>query len=577
MKLSATAVFSQGLWNFSYTYRAFLIAMRIAELTFIAMRFLLFRAPLLIVWTKTPGLRSVASPYGDLGAIFMALDERSTMLVGGGSKGEKALGDVKTKEELSELVAKSRAAIEGPQTARKSMVGAVIRGLMTQLGPTFIKWGQVASMRPELPAHLREEFRLLQDRLPAMKYKEVQKIIEAELERPVSEVFEYVEPKPIAAASLSQVHRAKLWSGEEVALKVQRKNLRGTVVLDSVIIVDLLVGTMRILSPLLRQRGSIAFTSFRDSLQEEIDFYLEARTQEGFYDKVTAHPVYSQTIKIAKVYWEYTTLRLLTMELIKNYHRLDSLMDMDQDKLWDLLTWKLPHYPEECPIHVLWSAVSFWGDMWVNWGLIHGDPHWGNVYVVEPSEGESWKVFVCDFGMMEELPSEGKDWVIDMLSGMLFYRDPERMLEVATRFIPEGEEKEKLTIQARPHVRRMLRRHTPRQTESSDGTHAQGHWSGTSFAAEIADEFFQFPSLHLPDWFWLWGKSLGYLEGLALTFWSDHNVTDMMVPQLQDELRRRLMASLEDKNTMEVRARLSELAAGRLSGQAPLPVSNPRP
>ena len=556
----AAAKYKASRWNFSYIYRIHIVSLRIVELVFISLRFLLFRGPLLTIWTRLPGLRDVTPPYGELARMLAPLTDHPLMLVGGLGKKNKALGDVRSKEELLEVIAVSKKEAESSRPAQGTVTGGLIRGLIIELGPTFIKWGQVASMRPELPAHLREEFRTLQDRLPAMKYKLVLQIIETELERPWEEVFECIDPVPLAAASLSQVHRAKLRNGEEVALKVQRHNLRGIVSLDSVILVDVLMATMRKLLPLLKRRGSAVFTSFRDSLQEEIDFYLEARMQESFYDRVQAHPIYSQSIKIAKVHWDYTTPRLITMELIKNYHRLDSLLEMDPDKLWDMLNWRISQYPKAYPIHLLWSTVAFWGDMWVNWGLIHGDPHWGNVYVVEPNDGESWKVFVCDFGMMEDMPPEGKDWVTDILGCMLLHRDPDRMLEVLTRFVPEGPEGEELARQARPHIRRMLRRHAPRKSEGDVDTQGQSHWAGSSFAGEIADEFFQFPSLHLPDWFWLWAKSQGYLEGLALTFWSDHNVTDMMIPQLKAEIKRKIMAGLDDKSIVEMRGQINDLS-----------------
>ncbi|MDY6835012.1 MAG: AarF/ABC1/UbiB kinase family protein [Chloroflexota bacterium] len=556
----AASKYKASRWNFSYMYRVRLVSLRMVELMFISLRFLLFRGPLITMWIRLPGIRNINPPYGELARMLAPSTEHSLLLVGGLNKGTKSLGDVKSKEELLEVIAASKKEAESTRRAQGSISGGLIRGLMVELGPTFIKWGQVASMRPELPAHMREELRVLQDKLPAMKFKRVLEIIETELEQPWDEVFEYIDPVPLAAASLSQVHKAKLKTGEEVALKVQRHNLRGIVSLDSVILVDVVMATMRKLMPLLKRRGSAVFTSFRDSLQEEIDFYLEARMQEWFYDTVQEHPIYSQSIKIARVHWDYTTSRLLTMELVKNYHRFDSLLEMDTDKLWDMLNWRIPQYPKEYPIQLLWSTVSFWGDMWINWGLIHGDPHWGNVYVVEPSDGESWKVFVCDFGMMEDMPPEGKDWVTDILGCMLLHRDPERMIEVLTRFVPEGPEGEELAMQARPHVKRMLRRHAPRKSQAGVDTQGQSHWAGSSFAGEIADEFFQFPSLHLPDWFWLWAKSQGYLEGLALTFWSDHNVTDMMIPQLKTEIKRKIMASLDDKSIVEMRGQLGELS-----------------
>lgn len=554
MKVSVLALYHPALWNFSYAYRTVLIFLRSAELIFIAVRFLFFRAPLLIVWTRLPGLRNIRPPYGDLGPVLSPTRDRAGLLAGEALLGVKSLGDCRTREDVLAMQEVARAQKGKARPTMKTLVGGVLRGLIIQLGSTFIKFGQILSMRPETPPFLREELQLMQDRLPPMSPKETRRCLQRELDKPVEEVFEYVDWTPIASASLAQVHRAKLRGGEEVALKIQRVHLRAMTKIDSVIIVDIVVGLARLILPLVRRVDVSVFTSsFRKSLTREIDFFLEARTQEKFYNLVHEHPIYSQTIKIAHVHWEYTTSKLITMELMKGYVRVDRLLEMDTDRLHRLVMYKIPEYPEDRSIHLFWSTAAFWGEMILNWGLVHGDPHLGNLYAMEQEDG-TWKAFVCDFGMIEELPQEGLDWAVDLFAGLLYYHDAEMLVDAFTRFTKDDPKRmAKVDMdQVRGVVTNWLERRAVREDANSEVT-LRLRWQGTTtLTAEIMYELLQIPYLRLPDWLWLVIKSLAYLEELGLTLWGNYDATDMFMPHVKVALRQKIVRELQGINVTNV-------------------------
>ena len=206
--ISVVRLYHLAPWTWLYSYRAVLVTLRMLELSFIAGRYLFFRALLLVGWTRLPGLRDTRPPYAKLGDVLAPVKTRASLQVGGGQLGSE-LGLVESAPELSGLMSAFLADVKPPPRSW-SVFGCVLRGLLTDLGPCFIKFGQIMSMREEIPPTVRNELQLLQDKLPPMSYKEVKIIIERELQEPLEQVFEYVDETPIAAASLSQVQRAKL-------------------------------------------------------------------------------------------------------------------------------------------------------------------------------------------------------------------------------------------------------------------------------------------------------------------------------------------------------------------------------
>jgi predicted unusual protein kinase regulating ubiquinone biosynthesis (AarF/ABC1/UbiB family) len=185
-----------------------------------------------------------------------------------------------------------------------------------------------------------------------------------------------------------------------VALKVQRPYLEAVAKLDTVIVCDLVMGAIKLALPLVRKNTDVSvFTSsYRKSLERETNFRLEGRTQEDWRMHIASHPIYSQTLHIARAHMQYTTTKLLTMELVKDYYRLDRVLDdLTPQDLWEIVTTKVEGYPDELPFHLLWSQAYLVFESVATWDTFHGDIHPGNFYLLKPKEkGGKWKIFLCD-------------------------------------------------------------------------------------------------------------------------------------------------------------------------------------
>jgi len=189
-----------------------------------------------------------------------------------------------------------------------------LRLAFEELGPTFIKFGQILSTRHDLiPVEHIKELSKLQDRVPAFEYSEVEKSIEKELGKRIEEIFLSFDPEPIAAASIGQVHYAKLAGGEEVAVKVMRPGIEKVIEIDLFILMNL----ARFIEKHIKDSkffNPVGFMEeFSRTMRLEIDYTHEAQNADKFYLNFRG----SSTVLIPKVYWEYTTKRVLTLEFLE--------------------------------------------------------------------------------------------------------------------------------------------------------------------------------------------------------------------------------------------------------------------
>ena len=429
--LSPVAFYSDPLWNISYAYKTFLLTWRILELSFITARFLLIRAPFLLVWTRLPMTKDISlpGPYKDLQGI-LAPEREAKVAVAGGRAGTMQMVDrYRSIEDVEREQAFLRTIIKPPNPINVA-IGGVIRGLVAELGSVWIKLAQIVSMRPEVPPFIRQELAMVQDRLPGVPPKEVKTILERELMKPVGDIFEWVNYEPIAAASLASVHHAKLRTGEEVALKIQRPFLQGIVALDTVIILNILLGSLRLLFPKRRQTDLGFFTlSFESALKREINFELEGHIQEIARDAMMKSEQTADYMIIAKVFFEHTTTKLLTMEFVHGIVRIDDLFDLPAEDIWEVITTKVPGMADDLPVHILVLGSRF--PMHLGWtgGLFHGDLHLANIMAVRPRHQEDhWRFFLCDFGMFEDV-SRKQFRAVTMLLWGLLAGEPERALD----------------------------------------------------------------------------------------------------------------------------------------------------
>ncbi|MDF5730989.1 MAG: AarF/ABC1/UbiB kinase family protein [Rhizonema sp. PD38] len=267
-----------------------------------------------------------------------------------------------------------------------------LRKLLTRLGPAFIKVGQALSTRPDLVhKDFLDELIKLQDQLPAFDNAIAYKMIETELDYPVNEIFSELSQAPVAAASLGQVYRGRLLTGEEVAVKVQRPNLRPVISLD-LYLMRWAAGWLAPWLPLnLGHDLTLIVDEFGIKLFEEIDYINEARNAEKF-----AHNFHNDPdVKVPVIYWRYTNTHVLTLEWINGF------------KLTDTKSIRECSLDPEAVIQI--GVVSGLKQL-LEYGFFHADPHPGNLFATPDG-----RMAYIDFGMMDQLDETTKGNLVDAL------------------------------------------------------------------------------------------------------------------------------------------------------------------
>jgi predicted unusual protein kinase regulating ubiquinone biosynthesis (AarF/ABC1/UbiB family) len=294
---------------------------------------------------------------------------------------------------------------DSQQAARRKAQAVWIRNTFLDLGPTFIKIGQLFSTRADIfPSEYVEELSKLQDKVPAFSYEQVESIIEQELGKKIPELFPNFEPIPLAAASLGQVHKAVLYSGESVAVKVQRPGLKKLFEID----LKILKGIARYFQNHPQWgRGRDWLGIYEECsriLWEEIDYLSEGRNADTFRRNFRAFT----WVKVPRVYWRYATSKVITLEYlpgikVSQYEALEAA-GIDR-KL-------IARYGAEAYLHQL-----------LNDGFFHADPHPGNL-AVSP-EGA---LIFYDFGMMGRIKANVREGLMETLFGVA-QKDGDRVVQ----------------------------------------------------------------------------------------------------------------------------------------------------
>ena len=271
-----------------------------------------------------------------------------------------------------------------------------VRMMLEELGPTYIKLGQLLSMRHDIiPPEYAAEFSKLQDDVPHFDFEEVEVIIKEELGHPIEELFDNFDKKPLACASIGQVHRAKIKNGDNVVVKVQRPGIKEVIESD----LDIMYSMAKLVNELIPEsrlyRPIEIVDELSRSMLEEIDY-----TQEGWNTDRFAYNFRDNTqIHIPKVYWDYTNKRVLTLEYIKGIKASHvDLLDkqgLDRSKI------------------ALVVGEAFMQQVFDD-GFFHADLHPGNILIM--ADGN---VAFLDFGMTGHLSSEMSDMFLDGLTALV--------------------------------------------------------------------------------------------------------------------------------------------------------------
>jgi len=284
---------------------------------------------------------------------------------------------------------------EANRAARRRRQAIWIREAMLDLGPTFIKLGQLFSTRSDLfPVEYVEELSKLQDRVPAFPYEQVETIVREDFGKPCSELYRSFDPIPLAAASLGQVHKAQLLSGEEVVVKVQRPGLRRLFDID-LAIAKTIAQYFQTHPRWGRGRDWLGiYDECYKILYEEIDYLKEGRNADSFRRNFRG----LQWVRVPKVYWRYTSPRVLTLEYIPGI----KISHYDALEAAGLNRRDLANKGAEAYLLQL-----------LNHGFFHADPHPGNIAVAPDGA-----LIFYDFGMMGRIRSDIRERLLDLFFGI---------------------------------------------------------------------------------------------------------------------------------------------------------------
>ncbi|XP_058179494.1 protein ACTIVITY OF BC1 COMPLEX KINASE 8, chloroplastic isoform X1 [Rhododendron vialii] len=310
---------------------------------------------------------------------------------------------------------------EGKKVQRRKALAKWLKENILRLGPTFIKIGQQFSTRVDILAQeYVDQLSELQDQVPPFPSDTAISIVEEELGAPLNNIFERFDYEPIAAASLGQVHRAKL-KGKEVVVKVQRPGLKD--------LFDIDLKNLRVIAEYLQKVDPKSDGAKRDwvaiydecanVLYQEIDYTKEAANAELFAENFRN----MDYVKVPTISWEYTTPQVLTMEYVPGIkiNRIQALDQLGVDRQ------RLSRY-----------AVESYLEQILSHGFFHADPHPGNIAVDDVNGG---RLIFYDFGMMGSISPNIREGLLDVFYGV-YEKDPNKVLQAMIQMgvlVPTGD------------------------------------------------------------------------------------------------------------------------------------------
>jgi predicted unusual protein kinase regulating ubiquinone biosynthesis (AarF/ABC1/UbiB family) len=275
--------------------------------------------------------------------------------------------------------------------ARLEKQAVWLRESLISLGPTFIKIGQALGTRADLlPLEYVKELQTLQDQVPAFPTSDAFATIEAELGRSLHEAYKEIDAEPIAAASLGQVYRARLHTGQEVAVKVQRPNLQSIISFDVAILFRLVKLTNRFF-PKANENADWEgmLREFHSTIFEEMDYVREGRNADRFRYNFRTW----RAIRVPKIYWTHTNTRVLTLDFIRGTKVVD-LEGLRANRI--------------SPVKVNRMLIRTYLKQLLEDGFFHADPHPGNLLVMD-----SGHLAFFDFGMVGRITPKLQAQMID--------------------------------------------------------------------------------------------------------------------------------------------------------------------
>jgi ubiquinone biosynthesis protein len=423
---------------------------------------------------------------------------------------------------------RGRAAADG--NGLPTQRGQHLREMLDELGPTFVKFGQLLSMRPDvLPPDIIAELRGLQDDVTPFPFSEAEQVIQSELGQPIERLFVEFAEEPIAAASIGQVHAALLPNGRKVAVKVQRPGAPRQIEAD----IALLYQAARLAKERVRALDFIDTRGIVDEfarfIRQELDYRHEARNAAAFRRDFAGHP----NVEIPRVFWSYTRERVLTLEFLEG----TQLADIHPDDDYSLEERRrLAHLMTEA-----WMTMIFRN------GFFHGDPHPANILVLEGRE----RIGLVDFGLAGKLTDA------DMSTLTRLFIDatnenvdalPKRLAELGVRYPKEREQ------QFAAELRELFYRYYGASLSEIDQMQV---------IREAFDLIYSI-NLKLPTRFLLLDKAIATLAQVGVELYPDFNVFEVAKPYA-----RGLMMARFSPRRLAVRAQRESTELARIAREAP--------
>ena len=374
----------------------------------------------------------------------------------------------------------------------KTSGAEIAKQTLERLGPTFVKFGQFLSIRPDLIApEFCAEFRKLQDNVPPFPYAQARAELWQELERDPAEVFSEFEQAPVAAASVAQVHRARLVSGEEVAVKIQRPGIRKRMEEDILIMLFFAHVIDRVIPSLRKNQLVMLVHEFSRWTDRELDFRQEGKNALQLESCFTGY----QGVTIPQVFLELSTERLLVLEFIHGVNPLDAPAgSIDRKAVAHLI------------------ADSMLKQIFVD-GFFHGDPHAGNIMVIRRKT-----IAYIDFGIVGYLSQELREWTFDILYGIA-HGDVRRVIDTFLELCDTDSE----------HVNIAAYRRRMNEVLAELRVCQMAHIPLTHMMQEFLNTSLEF-GLEVPHDFVIMSKAITTLEGTCLSLDPKLNIVGYLKP-----------------------------------------------
>lgn len=399
-----------------------------------------------------------------------------------------------------------------PEGAPEVNLGRRLANAFEELGPTFIKLGQVMSTRPDLfPPEIIAELTKLQDRVPPFDSAQARRIIAANLGSPVDACFETFDDQPFASGSVAQVHRATTQPKEgrlskHVIVKVKRPEIEDIVRLDMSILRWVADLAERLMPELEVYRPNVIVDEFERKMLREMDFVNEAATMARFSENLGQ----DSTVRIPQVHWELTGPSVLTLEELPGVSA-QALIDSPD-----------PRVDTKAVAHKLASAFI---RQFFETGLFHADPHPGNVLIEPPA-----KIGLIDFGLTGRIDDEMLGQLVVALVAA-FNREPDLIVEVLADMNALSETTD----------RSLLRHDFLQLIEKYYGLPLHRFDTQTLFF-EITGLIRQH-DVTLPREFIMFGKALVAVSGICLQFDPDLDLLTLVKPRLRTLIAKRFTPS----------------------------------